>query len=156
RSWERDPLCQALIAALRSEPDPRQREHTAWLLKHLASATQAKAIADIAKSDDESVQTRRWLLEALDRLAAGRAIAWKDVADVVTSVGRHSDATLRDGAVGVLVSLERSDEKRKALLDILRADDDEVVIASAVNALASVLPIELDPAVVERLLGHPS
>ena len=28
--------------------------------------------------------------------------------------------------------------------------------AIAVEALASVLPIELDPVVVERLLGHPS
>jgi hypothetical protein len=42
------------------------------------------------------------------------------------------------------------------LLDLLRDDDDEGVLANAVNALASVLPIELDPAVVERLLGHPS
>lgn len=156
RAWEREPLCQALIAALRSEPDPRLREHTAWLLKHLASATHVKAIADLARSEEESVQTRRWLLEALDRLAAGRAIGWKDVGDVVTAVGRHSDSMLRDGVVGVLVSLDRSDEKRRALLEILRADDDEGVIANAVNGLASVLPIELDPAVVERLLGHPS
>ena len=35
-------------------------------------------------------------------------------------------------------------------------NDGEVVLASAVHALASVLPIELDPAVIERLLGHPS
>lgn len=156
RSWEREPLCQALIAALRSEPDARLREHTAWLLKHLGSSTQVKAIADLARSEEESVQTRRWLLEALDRLAAGRTIGWKDVGDVVTTVGRHSDAMLRDGVVGLLVALDRSDEKRKALLEILRADDDEGVIANAVNGLASVLPIELDPAVVERLLGHPS
>jgi len=30
------------------------------------------------------------------------------------------------------------------------------VLASAVNALASVLPMELDPGLVDRLLGHPS
>ena len=156
RAWARDALCQALLGTLRAEPDSRLREHTAWLLKHFATAPHAKAIADLAKSDDEGVQTRRWLLEALDRLAAGRSIGWKEVGEAVTSVGRHSDASLRDGVVGLLVSLDRSDEKRKALLEILRADNDEGVIANAVNGLANVLPIELDPAVVERLLGHPS
>lgn len=156
RAWEREPLSLALVAALRSEPDARQREHTAWLLKHLASGAQVKAIGEVAKSDDDSTQTRRWLLEALDRLAAGRSIEWKDVGDVVAALARHPDSTLRDGVVGLLVSLDRSDEKRRALLDILRDDDDEVVLASAVNALANVLPVELDPAVVERLLGHPS
>ncbi|MBS2019812.1 MAG: hypothetical protein JST00_43515 [Deltaproteobacteria bacterium] len=156
RAWEREPLCQALVGALRSEPDSRLREHTAWLLKHLGSASQAKAIADFARSDTESVQTRRWLLEALDRLAAGRSIGWKEVGECVSAVGRHDDPMLRDGVVGLLVALDRSDEKRKALLEILRADDDEGVIANAVNGLASVLPIELDPSVVERLLGHPS
>lgn len=156
RAWERDPLCQALLGTLRAEPDSRLREHTAWLLKHFGTAPHAKAIADLAKSDDESIQTRRWLLEGLDRLAAGRSIGWKEVGDAVTAVGRHSDASLRDGVVGLLVSLDRSDEKRKALLEILRADNDEGVIANAVNGLANVLPIELDPAMVERLLGHPS
>jgi hypothetical protein len=156
RAWDREPLCHALIAALRSETDMRVREHSAWLLKHLAAPSSWKAIADLARSDDEPVQMRRWLLEALDRLAAGRAIGWRELGDVITAVARHPDASLRDGVVGILVSLDRSDEKRRLLLDILRADDDEIVLASAVNALASVLPMELDPGLVDRLLGHPS
>jgi hypothetical protein len=102
------------------------------------------------------VQLRRWLLEALDRLAAGRSVGWDELGPTVTAVARHPDASLRDGVVGILASLDRSDAKRDLLLDILRADDDEIVIANAVHALASVLPIELDPAVVGRLLGHPS
>lgn len=156
RAWDREPLCHALIASLRSESDPRLREHSAWLLKHLAAPSSWKAIADLARSDEEPVQLRRWLLEALDRLAAGRAIGWRELGDVVTTVARHADASLRDGVVGILVSLDRSDEKRRLLLDILREDDDEVVLASAVNALASVLPMELDPELVDRLLSHPS
>ncbi|MBX3187134.1 MAG: hypothetical protein KF819_08970 [Labilithrix sp.] len=156
RAWDREPLCHALIAALRGEQEPRLREHGAWLLKHLAAPSAWKAIAELARSEEEPLQLRRWLLEALDRLAAGRAIGWRELGDLVTAVAKHADPTLRDGVVGILVSLDRSDEKRRLLLDILRDDDDEVVIASAVNALASVLPIELDPAVVERLLGHPS
>jgi hypothetical protein len=156
RAWDREPLCHALIASLRSESEPRLREHSAWLLKHLAAPSSWKAIADLARSDEEPVQLRRWLLEALDRLAAGRAIGWRELGDVVSMVARHSDASLRDGVVGILVSLDRSDEKRRLLLEILRADDDEIVLASAVNALASVLPMELDPGLVDRLLSHPS
>ncbi len=156
RQWDRDPLCHALIAALRGEPDPRLREHAAWLLKHLASPSSWKAIADLARNEDEAVQLRRWLLEALDRMAAGRAIGWRELGDVVTAVAKHPDPSLRDGVVGILVSLDRSDDKRRLLLDILRSDDDEVVLASAVNALAGALPMELDPGLVERLLGHPS
>ena len=71
-------------------------------------------------------------------------------------MAKHPDPSLRDGVVGILVSLDRSDDKRRLLLEILRSDDDEVVLASAVNALAGALPMELDPGLVERLLGHPS
>ena len=156
RQWEREPLCHALIASLRGEPEARLREHAAWLLKHLAAPSSWKAIADLARSEDEGIQLRRWLLEALDRLAAGRGIGWRELGDVVTLMSKHSDASLRDGVVGILVALDRSDEKRRLLLDILRADDDEVVLASAVDALAGALPVELDPNLVERLLGHPS
>ena len=156
RAWAREPLCHALITSLRSEPEARLREHAAWLLKHFAAPSSWKSIADLARSDDEGVQLRRWMLEALDRLAAGRAIGWSELGDVITTVSKHPDAALRDGVVGILVSLDRSEEKRRLLLEILRVDEDEVVLASAVNALASVLPMQLDPAVVERLLGHPS
>jgi hypothetical protein len=69
---------------------------------------------------------------------------------------RHPDPSLRDSVVGILVSLDRSDDKRRLLLEILRHDEDENVIASAVSALTSVLPVELDPAVIERLLSHAS
>lgn len=156
RAWDREPLCHALITALRAEPEPRLREHLAWLLKHFAAPSSWKAIADLARSENEPNQLRRWLLEALDRLAAGRGIGWRELGDVVTTLARHPDAALRDGVVGILLSLDRSDDKRRLLLDILGADDDEVVLASAVNALASVLPMELDPGIMNRLLGHPS
>ncbi len=156
RAWEREELCVALIASLKAETNARLREHGAWLLKHLGSPAAWKAIAELAASEKEPLMVRRWLLEALDRLAAGRSIGWKELGETVTSIAKHPDPALRDGAVGVLMSLERSDEKRGLLLDILQNDDDEVVLASAVHALASVLPVQLDKAVVERLLGHPS
>jgi hypothetical protein len=156
RAWEREPICRALIAALRDEPDPKLREHGAWLLKHLGAPGGWPAIAELVSDEAEPPAVRRWLLEAVERLVASRALTWHEVGDLVGRLVHHPDASLRDGAIGVVAALERSDEKRRVLLEILRTDDDEMVLASAVHALGSALPIELDPAVSERLLGHPS
>lgn len=156
RAWEREPLCHALIKALKKEDDPKVREHGAWLLKHLAAPTAWKALADLARSEEESMGVRRWLLEALERLASTRAIGWRELGDLVTILSRHEDASLREGAIGILEILERSDEKKRVLLEVLKHDDDESVLATAVQALVTVLPMDLDPMVAERLLGHPS
>lgn len=156
RTWEREPLCRALIAALRDEPDPKLREHGAWLLKYLGAPSAWPVLAELVTNETEPSMVRRWLLEAIERLVATRGIGWREVGDLVAQLLRHPDASLRDGTVSIIAALERSDEKRRALLDILRTDDDEIVLSSAVHALTSALPIELDPAVAERLLGHPS
>lgn len=156
RSWDRESLCKSLVGALRNEPDAKLREHNAWLLKHLGSPTALAAIVDTLKNEAEPPPVRRWLLEAIERLVASRSVGLRDVADVIETFVHHPDASLRDGVIGVIAALERSDEKRRLLLELLRTDDDEVVLASAVHALTSALPIELDPAVAERLLGHPS
>jgi hypothetical protein len=156
RMWDRDPLCRALIAALRDEPEPKLREHAAWLIKHLGAAASWPAIAELVSTEEESPAVRRWLLEAIERLVATRALGWAEVGDLCHRLIKHSNATLRDGVIGVISALDRSDDKRRLLLDVLRTDDDEVVLASAVHALTTALPIELDPSVAERLLGHPS
>ncbi len=156
RSWEREPISRALVAALRDEPEPKLREHSAWLLKHLGSPSAWPALAELVSNDEEAPSVRRWLLEAIERLVTSRAIDWKDVGELVHRLLRHADASLRDGAVGVVAALERSDDKRRVLLEILRTDDDEMVLASAVHALTSALPIDLDPTVAGRLLEHPS
>ena len=156
RRWEREPICRALVAALRDEPDAKLREHGAWLLKHLGAPSALSSLAELAKSDAEPVAVRRWLLEAITRLVAGGGIGWSQVGDLVSALGRHPDASLRDGVIAVIAALDRCEEKRRALVDVLRTDEDETVLASAVYALTSALPIDLDPAVAERLLGHPS
>jgi HEAT repeat protein len=156
RAWERDALARALVAALRDEPDVKLREHGAWLLKHLGSPSVLPALADMVSNEAEPPAVRRWLLEAIERLVASRSIGWREVGDLVTNFLRHSDPSLRDGVIGIIASLPKSEDKRRLLLETLRTDDDEVVLASAVHALTSVLPIELDPALADRLLGHPS
>ena len=156
RLWEREAMCAALVAWLRDEPDPKVREHAAWLLKHLGSATALPAMLELVRSEAEPLIVRRWLLDALERLVQSRAASWREVGGVVMSLLRHADASIRDGAVGIVAALERSDEKRRLLVDLLRTDDDETVLSSAVHALSSALPIQLDPVVTDRLLGHPS
>lgn len=156
RSWEREPISRALIAALRDEPEPKLREHGAWLLKHLGAPSSWPALAELVSNETEAASVRRWVLEAIERLVASRSVGWKEVGDLVNLLVRHPDASLRDGVIGVVAALDRSDDKRRVLLEILRTDDDEIVLSSAVHALTSALPIELDPAVAERLLGHPS
>jgi hypothetical protein len=156
RNWEREPICRALIASLRDEPDAKLREHGAWLLKHLCAPSAWAPLAELVSNESEPAVVRRWLLEAIERLVANRSIGWPEVGDLVGSLVHHPDSSLRDGAVGVVAALERSDDKRRVLLEILRTDDDEIVLSSAVQALAGALPIGLDPAVTERLLGHPS
>jgi hypothetical protein len=156
RAWEREPVCRALIAALRDEPESKLREHGAWLLKHLGAPTAWAALSELVSNESEAPAVRRWLLEAIERLVTNRNVGWTEVGELVGQLIRHSDASLRDGVVGVVAALERSDDKRRVLFDVLRTDDDEVVLASAVQALASILPVELDPSVSERLLGHPS
>jgi hypothetical protein len=156
RTWEREPICRAMVALLRDEPDAKLREHLAWLLKHLGSPSAVPAMLDLMTSESEAPAVRRWLLEAVERLAATRAIGWSEIGDALSQLVRSADASLRDGVVGVLSVLERSEEKKRLLVDLLRIDDDEVVLSSAVQALAGALPVELDTSVTERLLGHPS
>jgi len=156
RNWEREPISRALIAALRDEPEPKLREHGAWLLKHLGAPNAWPALAELVSNEEEPAAVRRWLLETIERFVASRAIDWKEIGDLVQLLLRHPDPSLRDGAVGIVAALERSDDKRRMLLEILRTDNDEGVLASAVHALTSALPIDLDPAVAGRLLEHPS
>ena len=156
RAWEREAMCRAVVGALRDEPDTKLREHGAWLLKHLGSPSALPALVDLVTNEGEPPAVRRWLLEAIERLVTNKSIGWLEIGDLVNGLVRHADPTLRDGVVGIVAALERTDDKRRILLEMLRIDDDEIVLASAVHALASALPIELDTAVSERLLGHPS
>jgi hypothetical protein len=156
RAWEREPICRAVIGSLRDEPDPKLREHSAWLLKHVGAPGAWTALADLVGSETEPPPVRRWLLEAIARLVAAGSLGWRDVSELVHHCLRHTDSTIRDGVIGVIAELELSNEKRRVLLELLRVEHDEMVLASAVKALTTALPIVLDPAVAERLLGHPS
>jgi len=156
RAWEREAMCRAVVGALRDEPDTKLREHGAWLLKHIGAPSALPALVHLVTNEDEPAAVRRWLLEAIERLVTNKSVGWLEIGDLVNGLVRHSDPTLRDGVIGVVAALERTDDKRRILLEVLRTDDDEIVLSSAVHALGSALPIELDPAVSERLLGHPS
>lgn len=134
RAWDRESLGLALMAALRGLQDPVERTHAGWLFKHLGSATVWADMAALAQSDREATQTRRWQLEGLDRLAFGRVVGWAELRDLVRRLRSDPLPAIREGVVGVLMSLPSSDEKTDALLDLLE-DANADVLASALAAL---------------------
>lgn len=136
RVWERAPLSRALMAAFKGEQDPRARTCAAWLLKQLSSPTVWRDMAATALSYDEGPQTRRWLLEGLDRLAFVGDVGWDELRELVYALRQNSEPHIRDGVVGILMSLPPSDEKTRLLLDMLR-DFDASVLASALSALSN-------------------
>ncbi len=156
RAWEREPLAHAIVGALRDEPDAKAREHGAWLLRHLGTASTWSSMAELLGNEEESIAVRRWLLEGVEDLVRSKGLGWSEVGELVSRLAKSSDASLRNTAVGVMAALDASDDKRRTLLEIVQSEDDEVVLAAAVQALAGALPVELDPVVKERLLAHPS
>jgi hypothetical protein len=156
RAWERAPMSHALMDHLKETKDPPVREHDAWLLQHVGASSDWQAICDIAIDYDEGVQTRRWLIKTLERFAIARSLGWKELLDPLSSMALDANPTIRDSATGVAAVLPRGEEKRRLLLEILRADDDENVLSRAIQALATTLPVEIGTQLAERLLAHPS
>jgi hypothetical protein len=156
RMWDRVAMCGALLARVADAGEPRAREHDAWLVQHLGLPSEWEAISTIARNTSDTPQVRRWMLKALERFAAARSIGWSELSPLIGILSIDSDAGVRDAVVDVVAALPKTDEKIRWLTALLRADDNEIVLASAVNALASILPLDLDPAVIDRLLGHSS
>ena len=134
RRYERAPLSAALLERLRGARDPGTRAQAAWLLKGvLAEEHRADAI-ELAGAENESPQVRRWLVEALDRLAFAAAAGGDELGELVERLARHEHPALREGAVGLLTSLPRTD-RSTALLVRLLGDRDPLVAAGAARAL---------------------
>lgn len=135
RRWERAPLSRSLMTALQREQDPAARTCAAWLLKNLASQAVWSDMAVMALSEGERMQTRRWLLEGLDRLAFVGDVGWDELRDLVHALRQDKEPRIRDGVVGILMSLNDGGEKASILLDML-GDSDSGVLDSALNALS--------------------
>jgi HEAT repeat protein len=155
RQWESSPLSEALLETFLNEDDEQSKEHIAWLIKHLVGSKQWQTVASIASSKQESSRARRFLLEALDRLAFARQISWDDLKNVIGILKNDSASEVRDGIVGILMSLEDSNDKLFVLIDML-SDSNDLVVASAANGISQMKDIKLDSSYLDMLLKHPS
>jgi len=157
-------MTAALLGALDQSPDTfggdearaRTRLRAAWLLKHTAAPSAWKQLGARALDRAEAQTVRRYLIEALDhRVAFAGSVGWSELGPILRTLGGDDDARVRDGVVGVLMSLPHTiEEARAMLLEFLR-DADETVVASAANALRfSLRETDLDPPLANRLLTH--
>lgn len=134
RTHDRVPLGEALWRSFVDAPDESAREHRAWLLKQLASPTSWAEIARAATGPSLPAQTRRYLVEALDRLAFARDVGWGELGATARALLSEPDAGLREAAVGVVVSLPLASETT-ALLERACRDEDAQVVLAALNGL---------------------
>jgi len=155
RQWPSQELSAELLKDLSSRTDANEKEHTAWLIKHLIGPAQWSKVAQIALSESESTRVRRSLVEALDRLAFAGHLGWNDLRDVIGALRRSPDPVVREGVVGILMSLEDNSEKLTLLTEMLE-DDGDFVVAGALQALAQMKDVTVDESVLERLRNHAS
>ncbi|HEX8185881.1 MAG TPA: HEAT repeat domain-containing protein [Blastocatellia bacterium] len=155
RQWESSSMSESLLESFFDEKDPQSREHRAWLIKHIVGPTQLEAVKRIALSEEESAQVTRLLIEALDRLVFARMIGWDETKEIVNALKDAPDPVIREGIVGLLMSLEDNGEKLALLISML-SDSSDFVVAGAANAISQMKGVNLDKGLVDNLLSHPS
>jgi hypothetical protein len=155
RLWPRQELSPALVAAFGAAQDPERRERAALRAKDLAGEEEVPQLLAAAQRSDEPPAVRRWLLEAVDRLAYGRDPAWQGVGAALEQLAGDPAPLVRDGAVAIAGSLEDSPAQRAFLMRMLD-DHDTYVLTSSLTALGErgVRRSELASPVSERLESH--
>jgi hypothetical protein len=155
RLWPRRELSPHLLAAFTSADDPAQRERAAWRLKDLAGADEVPQLLTSALRTHDSPTVRRYLLEAVERLAYGQAPAWHGIGGALEGLADDPEFLVRDAAVAIASALEDSPEQRTFLLR--RLDDaDPIVLLSTLLALheRGMRRGDLGASVVQRLETH--
>lgn len=155
RQWESLAISKSLLEIFLDENDAESKEHSAWLIKHIVDSAQLEVIARIALSEEESVPVRRLFLEALDRLVFVRQIGWDETKDIIDALKNAPDPGIREGIVGILMSLKDNTEKLAILIDML-SDSSDFVAASASNAISQMENVHLDKNFLDNFLNHPS
>lgn len=149
RDWERGPLGEALWDAFRVAAAAGEREQAAWLQKQLAAPSRWREIADAAAASAEPVQVRIFLIQALDWLVFGAGIGWGELRPWLDRYRRDALPAIREAALGIVMSLPRSDEARPLVREALD-DPEPAVVLTALNAVAQGV-VDVERSVLERL-----
>jgi hypothetical protein len=155
-AWERGALNAAMLDAARGATTTARAEAAAQLLKDTLDEHAAPAAVELARAPRTPGPVRRWLAEGLARLAAGRVVGWRQLAELVEALAADADPAARGGAVGLLMALPPTATSTDVLLR-LAGDDDAEVLAGALRALTGEpgAVSRLDPARLRALLDHP-
>jgi hypothetical protein len=158
RGWDPEPMTRTLLEILDTESDDEVSVRAAWLLKVAPARSSWRELMRRVRENQLGRQPRRYLLEALDRLAFARAISWGDVEPMVAELRGDADPGVREALVGLLMSLRMDDAVRRALLIGFLSDANDTVVAVATVALRGydIQEQELDPELVRRLRDHPN
>lgn len=154
REWESVAMSEALLKSFSDGSNEQSKEHNAWLVKHIIGPSQLEAVVRIALSE-EAAGVRRFFIEALDRLTFARQIDWNQTKDIINKLKNDPDSGIREGIVGILMSLKDRKEKLSILTDML-SDSNDFVVASAANAISQMEGKNLDRGLLNDLLCHPS
>jgi hypothetical protein len=157
RAWPRSEMSRAVLDALHEAKDEREKEELAWVLKRVLAAEHSPEVIRLVRSAAESVEVRRWLLEGLERLAAGGALGWTELGVVVEALAEDRAASMREALASLLMTLPWRDENEALLAPLLR-DPDPVVVASAARTLAGYPDAvrRIDPDLLQDLRRHGS
>jgi hypothetical protein len=157
REWEREPMGRALVAAYEGERDPRTKERTAWLIKQAPEPTLWPELRALAASESGPVLARRYIIEALDRLAFGRVIGEPELAPLIEHLQHHREPSLREATAGLLMSLPDSPSKTDALIRLLSDSDGGVIcVAAAALRHTTVGRERILRRRIDELLWHPN
>lgn len=157
RAWSRPEMSRAALAAFKDATSAGERAELSWLLKTVLAVQQSdEAIARVC-DEAEDVQVRRWLVEALQRLAVEGELGWAELAGVVGTLAEDHTVALREGLASLLTALPWRPENVRLLAPLL-LDSDPIVVAAAGHTLAGYPAAvrELDARILEKLRGHAS
>lgn len=156
-AWEAESLVPLLLQAIADDNDLQRRRRLAWIAKQIATArTAAKLLAMACVSAEDRV-VRRYLLEALSRLAFAGEVGWPAIAASVRVLVCDPDALIREAAVALAGIGDDAAAERRDLLLASLADTDAAVLATAATALRrhGVRASDVPAALLGKLLDHP-
>lgn len=137
REWERRPMGEGLWHGFQRATRRSTRQTAAWLIKCFPAASTAAAILERASQQDEDVQVRGLLIQAIDLLAFGREVSWGDTKPAFERLLADTEPVIRERAAGALGSFPVSDEIVH-LLEARAADPSDDVAKTARYVLSQL------------------
>lgn len=156
-AWNPATLGPALLDALVQETATEKRRRLAWVIKQNPDPSSIAQLLALARSTNQDRIVRRYLLEAVTRLAFAGDVDWFDLVSTVRELRSDVDAGVREAAAALIgAGDDDHNAKRRTELIAFLNDEEPAVIATAATALQrfDVRERDLPKAMVQRLRNH--